>query len=134
MNTALPSLVPIPPAAAEITQICCEYCPVACGYTVLIVPRRRQAAPAPAMAAAVTPHGPMLRARRANRAATVGAPPNATGTMSSTPSVIAARSDTRCGHADRCEPSAASSPMLIRTSTPAIGTGSSSGGLPANAS
>ncbi|MCH7669246.1 MAG: hypothetical protein IIC71_08615, partial [Acidobacteria bacterium] len=38
MNTALPSLVPIPPADAEIKQICCEYCPVACGYKVLMWP------------------------------------------------------------------------------------------------
>jgi arsenite oxidase large subunit len=38
MNTALPSLVPIPPVDADVKQICCEYCPVACGYKVLMWP------------------------------------------------------------------------------------------------
>jgi arsenite oxidase large subunit len=38
MNSALPSLVPIPPVDAEVKQICCEYCPVACGYKVFMWP------------------------------------------------------------------------------------------------
>ena len=36
--TANPAFVPLPPPDAEVKDICCEYCPVACGYKVYIWP------------------------------------------------------------------------------------------------
>ena len=35
---ATPAFVPLPPPDAEVKVICCEYCPVACGYKVYIWP------------------------------------------------------------------------------------------------
>ncbi len=36
--SAEPAAVPLPPADAEVRSICCEYCPVACGYKVYTWP------------------------------------------------------------------------------------------------
>ena len=38
MTTSLPASVPLPPPDATEKVICCEYCPVACGYKVYLWP------------------------------------------------------------------------------------------------
>lgn len=43
---AIPASVPIPPVDANVHTICCEYCPVACGYKVYTWPLGRQGGPA----------------------------------------------------------------------------------------
>ncbi len=48
MTQALPANVPLPPPDAEQRIICCEYCPVACGYQVYIWPLDREGGPAAA--------------------------------------------------------------------------------------
>jgi hypothetical protein len=32
MSFAQPARIPLPPVNADVNIICCEYCPVACGY------------------------------------------------------------------------------------------------------
>ncbi|MDK1018243.1 MAG: arsenate reductase (azurin) large subunit [Actinomycetota bacterium] len=39
--TQTPAFVPLPPVDAEVKVICCEYCPVACGYKVYLWPEGR---------------------------------------------------------------------------------------------
>ncbi len=47
-NTAVPSSVPLPPPDAKESIICCEYCPVACGYKVYSWPLSTAGGPAAA--------------------------------------------------------------------------------------
>ncbi|MFQ5968796.1 MAG: hypothetical protein ACE5MI_14525, partial [Acidimicrobiia bacterium] len=40
-DRAIPASVPLPPPDAAVHVICCEYCPVACGYKVYTWPVNR---------------------------------------------------------------------------------------------
>ena len=48
MTFAQPASVPLPPPDAEVSIICCEYCPVACGYKAYTWPVGRDGGPAAA--------------------------------------------------------------------------------------
>ncbi len=48
MTFAQPSSVPLPPPDAEVNIICCEYCPVACGYKAYTWPLGRDGGPSAA--------------------------------------------------------------------------------------
>ncbi len=46
MSFAQPARVPLPPPDAEVNIICCEYCPVACGYKAYTWPVGKDGGPA----------------------------------------------------------------------------------------
>ena len=46
MSFAQPARIPLPPSDAEVNIICCEYCPVACGYKAYTWPVGDEGGPA----------------------------------------------------------------------------------------